>query len=172
MQINLVVDVDTSGLDDVAARLPKLSAAIRAAAYRIQELAGNAIKTGAKTGRTYKIGTKTRKLKTGGKKANALSAMGLKGNADAATGKTTFTVGYKLHRASAKGQAPATDTGNLANSIQAKPINRFLWEVAVGEEYGEILEERRDRPFLRPAVDEVRPAFEAAVRDVFKEAAE
>ncbi|HLM61387.1 MAG TPA: hypothetical protein VK308_11330 [Pyrinomonadaceae bacterium] len=40
------------------------------------------------------------------------------------------TVGYKFHRASKKGESPATDTGELANSIRAKKIGFMSVRVA------------------------------------------
>lgn len=59
------------------------------------------------------------------------------------------TGGY--HQASAKGEPPAEDTGALADSIQIERPSRTRRRVVVGEEYGAILELRKNRPFLLPA---------------------
>jgi hypothetical protein len=61
--------------------------------------------------------------------------------------------GNKTHQASARGEAPAIDTGFLANSIQTEFPNRTTGIVTVGAEYGRVLEEILDRPFVRPAID-------------------
>lgn len=61
------------------------------------------------------------------------------------------------HQASSPGQAPATDMGELANSIGVKKV---AWgaEVQVGAEYGAALElgtaKMKPRPYLRPSLDE------------------
>ena len=79
---------------------------------------------------------------------------------------------YGAHKASAPGEAPATDTGNLAGSIQSVSAGPLTWEVHVSAEYAETLElggvHVAARPFLSPAVDAVRPGFEAAVAQAVK----
>jgi hypothetical protein len=57
-----------------------------------------------------------------------------------------------IHIASAPGEAPARLTGRLANSIKPKP-GKDMWEYRVGtaSEYAQILEVKRNRPFLIPA---------------------
>lgn len=66
----------------------------------------------------------------------------------------------------AKQRAPK-DTGFLANSILAGQVAPFHWEVPVGADYGIFVEYGTSRmaaqPFLTPAVEQVRPAFEAGV---------
>lgn len=75
---------------------------------------------------------------------------------------------YGRHQASAPGEAPATDTGHLVNSIHvdAGP-GELAAEVVVGAEYGAYLEfgttDMAPRPFLGPAVEAARPGFVAAV---------
>lgn len=81
---------------------------------------------------------------------------------------------YGAHQASAPGEAPATDTGNLANSIQAQMTGPLAAEVSVGAEYAAALEfgtadgKIAPRPFLEPALDAARPGFEAAVKSVLQ----
>ncbi len=86
--------------------------------------------------------------------------------AEAKHGRSYRRRGGRLHVASAPGEAPAIDTGALAGSVQAGEAGPLAWEVAVGAEYGAILEFGSEhiepRPFLGPAVEAQREAFEAA----------
>jgi len=91
--------------------------------------------------------------------ANAKAAI----QTGAKTGKTYKRGRKGTHQASAAGEAPATDTGALVNSISAQAEGRFVWVVTVASAYGAILELRRNRPFLLPALDKVKPTFEAAL---------
>ncbi len=74
--------------------------------------------------------------------------------------------GKKWHRASAKGEAPATDSGTLVNSIRGRMDSPLEGSVTVGAAYGARLENGLDRPFLSPALEAVKPAFEAAIAAV------
>jgi hypothetical protein len=78
--------------------------------------------------------------------------------------------GNVLHRASAPGEAPATDTGNLVNSGYAKRARRALWHVGYTAEYARALEYGTPRilprPYLRPAVEHFRQAFLDAMKQV------
>jgi HK97 gp10 family phage protein len=75
--------------------------------------------------------------------------------------------GKKFHQASAPGEAPATDTGNLVNSIQSDFEGDLKGMVNVHAEYAEVLEYgsvRMDRrPYLTPATEEQRDDFEKNV---------
>lgn len=79
------------------------------------------------------------------------------------------------HQASAPGEAPATDVGNLAGSIQHRPVSRLEAEVAAAAEYAAVLElggaRVEPRPYLRPALEAAAPGFEQAVRDAVNGAA-
>lgn len=57
------------------------------------------------------------------------------------------------HQASAKGEAPAIDTGFLLNSIQTEMQSPTFGLVTVSAEYGWILDTLRERPFVEPAID-------------------
>ncbi len=78
--------------------------------------------------------------------------------------------GKKVHQASAPGEAPASDIGNLAASEYAKRIRQAFWHVGFTAEYGLALEfgtpRILPRPFLRPAVEKYRAAFIAAMKQV------
>jgi len=127
--------------------LPKEAQA--AAAKYIAETAHNierdikADMRGPKSGRTYRRG----KVKRSGK-----------------------VVGYKFHRASAPGEAPARDVGALVNSIHAKRIGKLTYMVYSNSEYARALEfgTRRmaARPFLRPAVRRRRAQFYQRMRAI------
>lgn len=70
-----------------------------------------------------------------------------------------------VHIASAPGEAPAIDTGNLANSIQARMVDDLTGEVDVAADYGPALEfggKNAARPFMQPAADAVQPGFDKA----------
>jgi len=75
--------------------------------------------------------------------------------------------GNVVHQASAPGEAPATDVGNLAGGITTAdggPLTEF---VDVGAEYGSHLEygtsRMAPRPFMKPSFEDERPAFNAGV---------
>lgn len=76
------------------------------------------------------------------------------------------------HQASAPGEAPATDTGLLANSINTTNDGALTAIVGVGAEYAEALEygttRMGPRPFLTPAAEAARRGFDAAVADILK----
>jgi hypothetical protein len=79
-------------------------------------------------------------------------------------------IGYKFHRASAPGEAPATDYGVLANSIASRMIGPTEGEVTVSAEYAAVLElggaRMARRPFLGPAVAAEWPEFVRAMEEV------
>ena len=81
----------------------------------------------------------------------------------------------KKHQASAPGESPATDTGKLANSITSSSEN-LRGVVDVHAEYAEPLEygtvdgTLAARPFLTPAVEDQRDAFEKSVEQAIQRA--
>jgi HK97 gp10 family phage protein len=80
----------------------------------------------------------------------------------------------RTHRASAPGQPPATDTGALVRSIQASISGRTA-EVAANIDYAVYLEfgtrEMEPRPFLFPALEQERPAWDRRLQRIVDEAA-
>lgn len=76
--------------------------------------------------------------------------------------------------ARAKVRAPV-DTGALKNSIQARPVDELTSEVVVGVDYAAHQEfgtvKMAAHPYLRPAVEEVAPAFDAACAQSIEDAA-
>ena len=84
---------------------------------------------------------------------------------------------YGDHWSSPPGSPPNSDTGNLANSIGHRMTGATSAEVFVSAKYGVPLElgwmsksgnHVPARPFLRPAVEEVAPSFQAAVKSILK----
>jgi hypothetical protein len=84
--------------------------------------------------------------------------------------------GKNFHQASAPGESPATDTGNLANTIQSDFEGDLKGMVNVHAEYAEVLEygsangNLARRPYLTPAVEEQRDDFEKGVANAIKRA--
>ena len=84
---------------------------------------------------------------------------------------------YGDHWSSPPGSPPNSDTGNLANSIGHRMTGATSAEVFVSAKYGVPLElgwmsksgnHVPARPFLRPAVEEVAPSFQAACKVILK----
>tara|TARA_R100001086_G_C11723055_1_gene227453 strand:+ start:82 stop:531 length:450 start_codon:yes stop_codon:yes gene_type:complete len=73
----------------------------------------------------------------------------------------------RTHQASAPGQAPASDTGNLASQIMVKQIDPDNYEVQSNAFYSPFLEfgtsKMLARPFLFPATERSRPKIIQAV---------
>jgi hypothetical protein len=68
-------------------------------------------------------------------------------------GKTRLISGYGFHRASAKGQAPAKDTGKLYRNIKVLRRSATEYRVVFGAPYAGYLEFNLDRPFILPAIE-------------------
>lgn len=68
--------------------------------------------------------------------------------------------GRKTHQASAPGDGPAVDRGDLVKSIHARQIKPGHWRVGVREPYALFLEfgtrKMAPRPFVRIAVEKLR----------------
>jgi hypothetical protein len=67
--------------------------------------------------------------------------------------------GSAFHRASAPGEPPAVDTGNLLGSIQAEMNERDLVGEITLNAYGWYLEESNNRPWIMPSLDQVLKDF-------------
>jgi HK97 gp10 family phage protein len=69
----------------------------------------------------------------------------------------------RTHRASAPGEAPAGDTGDLARRITAEKERELQWSVGTDLPYGRFLEfgtmKIAERPWLRPAIEKNRALF-------------
>lgn len=116
--------------------------AVKSAAQNIRSHAIQSIQRGPKTGRVYK---KYSPIRT--------------------------------HQASSPGQSPATDTGRLASSIVAN-ISGKTAEVIANTEYAAALEfgykanNLEARPFMVPAMEKERPAFNRRLSKILQKAQE
>lgn len=81
-----------------------------------------------------------------------------------------YNSGNKLHRSSAPGQAPANDSGKLANSIGHKKIKDNEFDVTIKSNYAIILEfgtsRMQARPFIRPGIEKVRKRLSSAINAI------
>jgi HK97 gp10 family phage protein len=79
--------------------------------------------------------------------------------------------GKRLHQASAPGESPAVDMGHLFSSIETKR-DGVTAAVFTNAEQAEVLElggrYMEARPFMTPAVDEIRPKYWKMMAEVLK----
>jgi len=132
----------------------KVADDVARAAIAVQNEMRRAVLKGPASGRAYRRGT-IGKTKRGAK-------------------------GYKFHRASAPGEAPATDSGNLASHINHVFTSRFSARAGVfNVPYASRLEfggrDKRGvyiapRPYLRPALKKQGPKYIEAIKKSVQEA--
>ena len=80
--------------------------------------------------------------------------------------------GKGLYRASARGEAPAIATGNLRKRTTTilPTVQNLTGVVRAKTDYARRLEEKMNRPFLRPAVEKNRPFWERRMDEALREA--
>jgi hypothetical protein len=82
----------------------------------------------------------------------------------------TYVHGGRIHVASAPGEPPAIDYGNLMGSVSHEMISDMTGEVNIGAEYAVVLElggaRMEARPFAQPAAEKVWPEFEKAMESL------
>jgi len=156
-----------SGCQVVHNRLPRLPAEIQQRIGTVvrQTLAkietrAKASMTGPKHGRTY------RKGRIGRRMTKSLMGAGLR-TYTTAKGNTMAIVGYKMHRASAPGEAPAVDTGALMNATRSRMVGPMKGIVYNNQAYAARLELDMNRPFLAPAAQAEAEDFVTAVKEEF-----
>jgi HK97 gp10 family phage protein len=109
-----------------------------------------------------------------------MTAQGIRGNAQKLIARGTKsgavydkTNPRRRHRASAAGEAPATDTGRLVGSIRADVAGKEA-NVSANTVYAAPLEfGTRDiapRPFMVPALESERPSWERRLREAVTKA--
>jgi len=79
--------------------------------------------------------------------------------------------GRKTHRASLPGQPPAVDTGRLKSSITHRVISgltKIKGKVGTNVSYAGILEFRKNRPFIWPAIKKKRKRIISLIGKAFK----
>ena len=91
--------------------------------------------------------------------------------ADSKSGRT-YKRGKKTHIASAPGEAPAVDYGQLTNSVQWELSAELSAVVGTNVEHGMHLEfgasRTEPRPWLGPAFDEAAESFEKGMKELLK----
>jgi hypothetical protein len=80
------------------------------------------------------------------------------------TGHVYPRPGGGTYRASAPGESPARRTGNLRDSISEPDVREssgaLVGQITISAEYAAILEFHNNRPFVRPAIDDVLKRFD------------
>jgi HK97 gp10 family phage protein len=134
----------------------QLADIVRGTAQNVRTHAIRSIQKGPKTGAIYDSIFRTingKAVPVGSRTGNNLSA---------------------THRASAPGEAPATDTGRLANSLKAD-IQGVNATVFTNVDYAPFLEfgtrKIEPRPFLFPALEQERPAWNRRLNNIVDQAA-
>lgn len=83
-----------------------------------------------------------------------------------------YSIGGVDHQASAPGESPAIETGNLLSGIQTEADGATRWVVyttasySVELEYGAPARNLMPRPFFVPAAERERPKFLGALQDL------
>lgn len=117
-------------------------------AYRIEAEAKTLIQHGSPAGRTYRRGAINKAA------SQRLLSMGFRLSRKS---PGRVVAGYNFHRASAPGQPPATDTGNLVNLINAHPTGPASAEVDFNAAYAGLLEmgtgHMAPRPYVGRSID-------------------
>lgn len=154
MDIEVKIDLKTATKEMKAAA----QKGIEMGARLIETEVKKRIMRGAKTGTTY--------YRIPGEKYMVVHAGSEDGPPAAifkATGKQNLSV---KHTASAPGQSPATDTGNLANLIRVD-VKQFECAVVSGAKYSEWLEfgtsKISPRPFMFPSYEENKKKVEGLI---------
>jgi hypothetical protein len=162
--MGLKLTADITGLKGLKNSRGRLGRVVLQTAASVQAHAQVAITSGPKTGRVYQRGEHQVEFSTKGGGAASFTAN---------RGKAA-----REHQASAPGEAPANEMGNLAGSISHRMTGAMAAEVSVGAEQGPALEFGREdgsiekRPFLAPAVAAATEDFGAAIAAELRRAAE
>lgn len=156
-------------------RNKRLGILVQASAAELEGEIKQTILSSNPSGRTYRRGRITKAVGKRGK----VPVKGLK-TFSTAKGNKRVVTGFNFHRASAPGQAPASDSGGLVNSVRAKKISENRAKVTVGKKYGAALDNGtvkagrsrrvkiKARPFFRVTVEKFRPRFKVKISEVFK----
>ena len=149
-------------------KFPILAAEIAGRADTVCERTAQAVEANAKlliqnppkTGRIYELGERNVTFLTGG---------GAKGKVRVVSFTVNKGKASRQHQASAPGEAPATDTGNLVNTGYSERKGTADWEVGFSAEYAAPLEYGTPtilpRPYLRPSVEKHRQGFMDAMSE-------
>lgn len=159
------ITIDTSDVERLARDLAKdaidvavgVRTAIIKTAFEVRNNAVNEIQRGAKSGYTYTWRGVAKGLKPD-------SFRRVKGRV------IPVKLRSKPHTASRAGQAPASDTGNLVNSIRVKESIGLRAEVTAGAGYSGYLEDEMNRAFMEPAYNKAEPYLNRQLDQVLSKA--
>jgi HK97 gp10 family phage protein len=109
-----------------------------------------------------------------------MTAQGIRGNAQKLIARGTksgavykSSVANRMHRASAPGEAPASDSATLVGSIRADVAGKEA-NVSANTKYAASLEfgtrNMEPRPFMVPAMESERPSWERRLREAVTKA--
>lgn len=169
----------TNPLWQTAARRKILDKAVQQSGAELESRIKRKILDSTPAGQTYRRGAITRKankknLKLGLKSfetsRRVKSQKLINGGITELQKQTRVVVGYKFHRASARGQAPAVDSGGLLSSIRSKRIGFLSVRVASSKRYALNLDSRSslNRPFFSVTVEEFKPKFKQNIIEAIR----
>jgi len=169
--------------------LAGLAERVRARVEAVVEATAMAVAEDAKasmnhpgTGRTYRKGDVTRRMRLTERAGMVVwarqgqmvmrTAGGYRAKVNATGTRVNVVIGARIHRASAPGEPPTIDTGNLVNSIRTTKLERYRYAVTASAEYARHLEygtyKMAARPFMRPALERARAPFVAAIAEAVR----
>lgn len=137
-----------------------LDAAVQQSGAELESLIKQKILTGSKTGKTYRRGAVRKKIATRDLSFYRSNRKVFKRKFTSLVRETTV-VGYNFHRASARGEAPANDTGGLANATRSKKTGEMRNKVSNSKKYASRLDAKEglNRPFFESTAEEYKPKF-------------
>ncbi len=148
----------TNPLWQTAARRRILDQAVRQSAAELEREIKQTILDSVPRGRLYRRGSITARA------TKAKLSLGLQRKKGT---KTRLIAGSKFHRASARGQPPAVDSGKLLRSIRVQPGQKPLQlKIIVGVSYAKRLDDPKglNRPFVVRSRNNFRRKFKANVQ--------
>jgi hypothetical protein len=143
------------------ARLAILNKAVQQSAAELETKIKETIQNSIPAGKIYLRGAITAQAT---KKALALGLLRKAGT------KTRIQVGTRFHRASARGQPPAVDSGRLLKSIEVKKTGALQVTVFSNAPYSDELDNpnKLNRPFIRKNRDDFRRKFKQNIADAIR----
>ena len=147
-----------------------LDKAVQQSGAELESLIKQRILTGPKSGKTYRRGAIKKKV---AKRDLVFYRSNRKVFKRTFTGlyAEKTTVGYQFHRASKKGESPATDTGGLVSSIRSKRIAELKARISTSKKYAPILDnkEKLNRPFFSDTAENFKEKFKENIRKIINE---
>lgn len=137
---------------------------------QLENLVKQKILTGPKSGKLYRLGAIKKQIARRDLSFFRSDRRVFRRTFTSLTNEKT-TVGYKVHRASAPGQSPASDSGRLAGSVRATRLGFMSVKVATSVRYAAVLDNGSSkrkiaaRPFFRVTVEEFKPLLKGNLQE-------